>query len=276
MLGRKRTTGPGILDGKGVRRGRRRPGGGSGALDVAVSDKGTEATEGKMAESDSTLRDVPMEILCLSVTPPVIRKGRVSREGEGPCEVVLEEPEPRLEPGMRVVLDGGPDHPYRIKGKVTASDGCRLRVETERVVPPDKRSFPRMYGGIRLRYRPLGPGEAESLGATWLAGGEVQGGEWREPDPFMDFSSTGLRFEDRPGCRPGDLLLMELKIPDTEERWRAAARVVRVEEARAEEDETPAEAPQARVAVQFVEIPPEAAKALTAFALKIQHSLLKA
>jgi len=90
------------------------------------------------------LQDVPVEIICLSVSPPVIRNGRVTCQGEGPCEVVLEEPEPRLEPGMRVVLDGGPDRDLRIKGLVTAIEGLRLRVETERVVPPDKRSFPRM------------------------------------------------------------------------------------------------------------------------------------
>ncbi len=107
------------------------------------------------------LQDVPVEIICLSVTPPVIRNGRVTCQGEGPCEVVLEEPEPRLEPGMRVVLDGGPDRDLRIKGLVTGMEGLRLRVETERVVPTDKRSFPRMYGGIHVRYRVLPAGEGE-------------------------------------------------------------------------------------------------------------------
>ena len=112
------------------------------------------------------LEDVPVEVVCLSVSPPVIRKGRVTCHGEGPCEVVLEEPEPRLEAGMRIVLDGGPDHDVRIKGMVAGREGQRLRVETERVVPPDKRSFPRMYGGIHVRYRVLAADRAEALAVT--------------------------------------------------------------------------------------------------------------
>jgi hypothetical protein len=216
------------------------------------------------------LQDVPVEIICLSVTPPVIRNGRVTCQGEGPCEVVLEEPEPRLEPGMRVVLDGGPDRDLRIKGLVTGMEGLRLRVETQRVVPPDKRSFPRMFGGLHVRYRILTAGE-DATG---------EGGVWREPDPFMDFSGTGLRFEDQLHCKTEDRMLIELRLPSSEELWRVAARVVRVDPIRSEDLEArgetkPAQSPTHQIAVQFVDLPAEAAEALTEFGMRIQDALLK-
>ncbi len=228
------------------------------------------------------LRDFPVEIICLSVSPPVIRNGRVTCQGEGPCEVVLEEPEPRLEPGMRVVLDGGPDSDLRIKGLVTGMEGLRLRVETERVVPPDKRSFPRMYGGIYVRYRILDAGAGEEKAAAWVAGGDAPGqdGEWREPDPFMDFSGTGLRFEDQLHCKPEDWMLVELGLPSSEDLWRVTARVVRVDPIRREDFEArdekkPVPAPTHQIAVQFVDLPADATEALTAFGMRIQDALLK-
>lgn len=228
------------------------------------------------------LKDVPVEILCLSVTPPVIRRGRVTCPGKGPCEVVLEEAEPRLEPGMRVVLDGGPDRPFRIKGLIANAEGASLRIETERVVPPDKRSFPRMYGGVHIRYRVLGPGEADKGASAWLSGEEMPGGEgeWREPDPFMDFSGTGLRFEDRHPCKPEDRMLIELRLPSSKDSWRTTARVVRVDPIRSDELEAGGEvgkdpAPTHQIAVQFLDIPPEATEALTEFAMRIQDALLE-
>jgi len=229
------------------------------------------------------LEDVPVEVVCLSVSPPVIRKGRVTCHGEGPCEVVLEEPEPRLEPGMRIVLDGRPDRDVRIKGLVAGREGQTLRVETQRVVPSDKRSFPRMYGGIHVRYRVVAPDRAEAITAAWVSGQDapVSEGDWREPDPFMDFSGTGLRFEDRLHCKMNDLLLMELALPSSGDKWRATARVVRVDPIRPENlegrDEFRQEpAPTHQIAVQFVDLPTGATEALTAFAMRIQDALLKA
>lgn len=228
------------------------------------------------------LKDVPVEIICLSVSPPVIRNGRVTCRAGGPCEVDLEEPEPRLGPGMRVILDGGPDRDLRIKGLVTGMEGLRLRVETERVVPSDKRSFPRMYGGIHVRYRVLLAGEGEETASAWVSGGGVPGEEeaWREPDPFMDFSGTGLRFEDQLHCKAEDRMIIELRLPSSEDLWRATARVVRVDPIRSEDfvardEKKPAQAATHQIAVQFVDLPADAAEAFTAFGMRIQDALLK-
>jgi hypothetical protein len=235
-----------------------------------------------MTKSPGKLQDVPVEIVCLSVTPPVLRKGRATCHEGGPCEVVLEEPEPRLEPGMRVVVDGGPDRAFRIKGLIAAIAGNRMRLETERVVPADKRSFPRMHGGIHVRYRVLKAGEAGAVSSRWVSGERtpLKEGEWREPDPFMDFSGTGLRFEDELHCKPEDLLLIELALPSSKESWHATARVVRVDPIRAEDLEGSVEdkgkgTATHQIAVQFVVLPLEATEALTAFAMRIQDALLK-
>jgi hypothetical protein len=183
---------------------------------------------------------------------------------------------------MRVVLEGGPDLEVRIKGRIAAIEGNRLRVETERVVPPDKRSFPRMYGGIRVRYRVLAEGESDEVGSAWISGEEApkREGAWREPDPFMDFSGTGLRFEDQLHCRTKDLLLIELALPSSEDRWHATARVVRVdpigpEDLAGRDEEEGKRAPTHQIAVQFVDLPTEATEALTTFAMSIQDALLK-
>jgi hypothetical protein len=228
------------------------------------------------------MNDVPVEIFCLSVTPPVIRKGRATCHGTGPCEVVLEEPETRLEPGMRVVLEGGPEQNVRIKGLVAGMEGNRLRVEAQRLVPPDKRSFPRMHGGIHVRYRVPPSAEAEKIASAWIDGKSEPGAqeEWREPDPFMDFSGTGLRFEDELHCNKDDVMLIELRLPASSDLWRATARVVRVDAIRPEELEgrtksRKGSAPTHQIAVQFVELPAEATEALTAFAMRIQDALLK-
>jgi hypothetical protein len=230
-----------------------------------------ERASRSMSNSFVELQDVDVDVICLSVSPPLIRRGRVTRHREGPCEVVLEGPEPALEPGMRIVLDGGPDRDMRIKGRIAEREGSRLRVETERVVPSDKRSFPRMYGGIHVRYRVLAADPEGKIASAWVDGEDVPGneGEWRAPDPFMDFSGTGLRFEDQLHCATNDLLLMELALPSSEDRWRATARVVRVDPIRPEEEEGPGKekeppAPTHQVAVQFVDLPTEATEALTA------------
>ncbi len=235
-----------------------------------------------MANASVDLQDVDVDVICLSVSPPLIRRGRVTLHRAGSFEVTLEGPEPALEPGMRIVLDGGPDRDLRIKGRIAEREGARLRVETEGVVPPDKRSFPRMYGGIHVRYRVLAGDPAGKIASAWVAGKDVPGeeGAWRVPDPFMDFSGTGLRFEDQLCCAKGDRLLMELALPSSEERWRATARVVRVDPIRPEDVEGREEgkgtsAPTHQVAVQFVDLPTEATEALTAFAMRIQDALLK-
>ena len=229
------------------------------------------------------LQDVPVEIICRLVTPPVIRNGRVTCQAEGPCEVVLEEPEPRLEPGMRVVLDGGPDRDLRIAARCAMGMGGPSPSGRNRACGAARQNvpFPGCTGGSTSDIVFLPAGEGEETASVWVSGGGAAGEEeaWREPDPFMDFSGTGLRFEDQPHCKAEDRVLIELRLPSSD-LWRATARVVRVDPIRSEDfvardEKKPAQAPTHQIAVQFVDLPADAAEALTAFGMRIQDALLK-
>lgn len=222
-----------------------------------------------------------VEVLCLSVSPPLIRKGTLAgREGER-LEVLLEG-ESDFQPGMRVAVAGRTEGSLRILGTVSESQGRKLWIETGRVIPEEKRAFPRMPGGIRLRYGVLSGEDVEKVCRSWMSGeanvcGIVQ---WREPDPFMDFSASGLRFEDERPCQVGDTVLLELEVPGASEVWRAVARVVRVEPLdRGGDGAEPGGANSGRgpayaIAVHFTDLPAGAREALGAFTLRIQNALL--
>lgn len=222
-----------------------------------------------------------VEVLCLSVSPPLIRKGTLAGQVGEHLEILLDG-ESDFQPGMRVAVAGRAEGPLRVLGTVSEIQGRRLRIETGRVIPEEKRAFPRMPGGIRLRYCSLSGKEAEKACRAWMSGG---GGtwwdvEWREPDPFMDFSASGLRFEDARACRVGDTVLLELQVPGAAETWRAVARVVRVEAVERESaaadsgGENAGRAPGYAIAVHFTDLPAGARAALGAFTLRIQNALL--
>lgn len=234
-----------------------------------------------MKQKLESLCDVSTQILCLSATPPLIRTGRVVRCEDEELALELADPEPGFREGLHVVLAGGEETPFRILGVVSGVEGRRLRVKAERVVDVDKRDFPRLQGGIALRYRRLDDeAEGKDAAEAWIAGGGLPaGGEWWEPDPFMDFSGSGLRFQDRLSCSAGDLLLLEMQVPPSGNRWRATARVVRLTPIHHGDETQPGDGGEGEathhIAVTFEHIPHEAAEALAACALRIQDALLK-
>jgi len=228
------------------------------------------------------LKNVAVEVLSMSSTPPLIKKGRITCHGETYCEVVLDESESTIPVGTRVIVDAGKKHPLRIMGQIVEASGPSIRVEPERVLKPDKRDFPRMQGGIRVRYRVITEGTNPSAVSAWIDGGDsLENGEsWHEPDPFMDFSGSGLKFEDQLNCKVGDSLLMELQVPLSQEVWRATSRVVRIDALppvdKDELDDVKRElSPTHQIAVQFTRIPQGAIEAIGAFTLRIQNALLK-
>ena len=234
-----------------------------------------------MAHILEKFKNTPVEVFCMSLTPPVIKRGRITCQGDGFCEIALDGAEAPLQGGTSVVVDGGPKSGVRIKGVVVDVSGSKLRVETDRVVPLDKRAFPRLPGGIRVHYRVLSGKGGRATAAAWVKGDPTprREGEWREPDPFMDFSGSGLKFDDQLRCQVDDELLLELQIPPGQTSWQATARVVRVEPLPpAEPEETDQVrqelSPTHQVAVQFLHMPQEATEALSQFTLRIQDALL--
>ena len=235
-----------------------------------------------MADTLSNLSNVPVEVLCLSSTPPLIEKARITCCESGVCEVLLDKSETALQAGMQVVLNSGPDNTLRIMGVVVEMAGSRMRVKSKRVVRPDKRSFPRIYGGVHVRYQVLSGPESEARAAKWLAGndGPASKGTWWEPDPFMDFSGSGLKFQDQLRCKVYDLLLLDLQVAPHKDHWHATARVVRVEplppdDLDVQDMEQQKDVPTHQIAVHFEELPQKAREALADFTLRIQNALLR-
>mgnify|MGYP005831011881 CR=1 FL=1 len=225
--------------------------------------------------------DKAVEVLCLSVSPPLIHRGTLAGREGGRLDILLDG-ESDFQPGMRVAVAGRVEGALRVLGTVSEIQGRRVRIETARVIPEEKRAFPRMPGGIRVRYLVLSGEEVEKACRSWMSGKDVSWGDtqWREPDPFMDFSVSGLRFEDERACQVGNTVLVELQVPGAAEAWRAVARVVRVEpldrrDAPAESGgESAGRLAAYAIAVHFTDLPAAAREALGAFTLRIQNALL--
>jgi hypothetical protein len=201
-----------------------------------------------------------------------IRAVRAVRTDPGTAWVELPSDAEPPRPGTRVVLDGPWD--ARLLGTVSEADGRRLRVAVMREQPKDRRDAPRSVGGVELRYM-LAHDEAEV--DPWIMTGAVPEGRlWLVPDPFMSFSSSGLRFEHGRHVRIGELLLIALSLPRLSIEWRGTARVVRVNmipdgELRVfAEDPSPA---THRIAIHFDSLPKDAREALLKRGLEIQRAL---
>jgi len=221
------------------------------------------------------LLDVPVEVLSLASDPPLILSGRVTcRDGET-CDVLLDEAEHGFAEGMKVIVDAGEATELRVVGEIGLVQENLIHVESRTLVRRDKRIFPRTYGGIRLRYQVVEPGATQA----WIDSAADPGGTWNSPDPFMDFSGSGLKFEDQEKCKAEDTLLLELCIPPSDDLYRASARVVRLfpipqKESDASERDPDTPAPTHQIAVHFENLPPEAVEALMAFTLRVQDALI--
>ena len=210
---------------------------------------------------DGLLR-VPADFLALSAVPPIATQGQLTCS-DSHCTVELPQPMPLLAAGTRVVVASRGEQAFRVLGTVASHEGTRVRIKVGRVVPADQRAFPRMVGGITLRYRVLPPGTPDDTLRAWMETGEAQG-EWRQPDPFMDFSGSGLAFEDSVPCSVGDKVLVQFLLPTYTEWWRATAHIVRAQPA--------AQAPDTvqDIAIHFIDLPPGALDALMQYTLRMQ------
>jgi PilZ domain-containing protein len=127
----------------------------------------------------------------------------------------------------------------------------------------DRRYAPRLQGGIKLAYR--------------VVGSSV----WFEPDPWMDFSLTGLRFQDVARLEEGDPLALRMRLPVDDGEHEATAHVVRVSTIAPEEAATvdlgpsPIEHATCEVAIEFDHIAPETVYAFALFTERIQDAALE-
>lgn len=187
------------------------------------------------------------------------RSGRVlSRAGAAWTLELSAAPPAALEVDTRVVLDvaGAPSRKFRCA--VLRADGRTLELQQLGELREDKRVFPRHFGAIDLRWRPLR---------------EDAGAEWRAPDPFMSFSVGGLSFGVAEGAaRDGGLIELDFAVAQCDVRHRAVARVLRALP-RAPGDIFGDETHD--LAVAFVELGHEGREALADFTLRIQRALAR-
>jgi hypothetical protein len=164
--------------------------------------------------------------------------------------------------GTRVLVSPREGAPTRHAAVVAEVEGNLVTLHLVPAPPPDRREYPRLNGRLPLRYRLAA--DAADQGA-WLAGGPL-GADIRTPSPWMEFSATGLLFEDTAPPAAGSILLLELGVPDDPRRWRCTGRVIRI---------LPASTPGAgRVALQLEDVPVEATIALADYTLDMQEAML--
>ncbi len=220
--------------------------------------------------------DVPVEVVCTTGEVPFVAEGRISRFAEGVYTLELDRDATRLESGNAVILNFLDGTTPRVIARITEVRNNQLTCTQQKVREREKRAFPRLHGGLPVRYRVAGAGPAaEALTAAWLAGDETVGaeGDWHRPDEFMNFSVTGLRFEAPDIANEGDALLLELGVRGRKERWRCGARVVRIFDIPPDEQD-PETGFIHRFAVSFEEIPEAAQHALSEMTLDIQEALI--
>ncbi len=211
-----------------------------------------------------------VSIVHATAVPPLLVKGRcVAQTGD---ELLVEVPDGSdLPPNAQLIIDFAGD--CGVSRAIVALLGRRdgkLLVQVTRIPTADKREYPRMHGGITLKYHVL-PGGTAGVEA-WLRGGAPAGAEY-EPDPFMNFSVTGLAFDDVESCKDGDHIGFLLTVPGAPHTWRGVASVVRV--ARIPIDERDDTIPAThRIAVNFTDLPDEARVALGKHTERIQEAWL--
>jgi hypothetical protein len=212
----------------------------------------------------------PVDLVCTGGAIPFMASGH-ALFADGAWTVHLDREVGHLNPGTAAILSfTDPDQP-RIIGQVVEASGNRLLVAEKHKREREKRAYPRLVGGVPLRYRLLHRTEERAETLAWLSGDKspLNRGEWITPDDLMNFSVTGLRFESDAEAEAGQVLLLDLGVRG-HGSWRCTARVVRTFDA------PPDGVPNGSrsLAVSFEVIPTEAEEALTEMTLAIQDAML--
>lgn len=211
--------------------------------------------------------NTPVRILSTSADIPVIVHGHITRHDEERVIIEAGSGADRLAEGDRVVLsleNAG----NKISGTVESISPCeaghQIQVFCAAEHDADKRDFPRLHAGLPIRYRVADDADA----AAWIADEAAPDDGWQVPDPFMNFSVGGLRFDAVRSVQANDLLLIDFATAEDGPRWRLTARVIRAFEPESEDS------PTHSVAVAFVHYPGAANEVLSELTLRIQDTLL--
>ena len=207
---------------------------------------------------------VAARIICASGNTPIMANGTLLERGDTEVTVQCDASAAAIQQGSKVVLtfDGGGERWTGVVDAVEDRNGnIHLRVVAPNAHSADKRDYPRLHAGLPIQYKISDQSEADS----WLSGGTVEN-DWCTPDPYMNFSVSGLRFEVNEEVQEGQILLVLLSIGTSETVWRTTVKVIRVFESNG--------ATHRSAAVSFQHLPDEALAALSDLTLKIQETLI--
>jgi hypothetical protein len=164
-----------------------------------------------------------------------------------------------------------------VQGEVTEVEGDVIQIAVRSEIPADRRDYSRTYGGIDLRYQVIPRQQVELISRRWMATGKSTSDTWFKPDPFMDFSASGLKFHDNERCTAGDQLLVEFRVPGSPVVHRATAHVIRVLPIPTDEmDNEPFEIggiiPSCMIATHFLQLDAASIIALIQFSDRIREA----
>ncbi len=209
---------------------------------------------------------VRVELVCAGLEPPVCTRAALMSVTARRCALETEVEIPPLEPDTGVVVRLEARRAMEIVGLVERHVGRTIDVHVTRVSHREKRYFPREFGGIDLRWKRV-EGESPAVLAAWRRGlSAVDEDAWHIPNPFMNFSASGLRFRDVATIDPGDVILVEFRVQGATVWHRATAVVIRY---------TPnIDGHLAEAAIAFRDIDPKSVEALADYTLDRQLSEL--
>jgi hypothetical protein len=221
---------------------------------------------------------IPVELVCAAGPVPFMGRGTIRRFTQGHYTIELEEPALSLAPRMKVILNFEESENPRAIVVVESVEGCTLKARQMTLKPRERRDFPRVLGGVPLRFRMLEAHERVHQIARWIAGDAepLEQGQWIRPDENVDFSVTGLCFDTAWPCEEGDVLLVELGMRGRYKRWNVVAEVARVDPVPEDEvlEQEDGARPTHRIAIRFQHIPDAARQALSDLTLYVQQALI--
>lgn len=215
-----------------------------------------------MAVLSADLDMIRVEFECPHRAPPLRTEARLTAFSRKRCSVlVADEDPPLIEPGTQVELKVVYRRELKVEAVVEQQAGREIDLRNERIVHPDQRYFARENAGIELRWKRIEDDGREATSEAWRRGLFAVDEDWNTPDPFMNFSASGLRFRDQATCNPGDIVLVAFRLPSDDQWRRAQANVVRM---------VPRDDGQNEIAVAFEHLEEASVEALAMFALDCQ------
>lgn len=232
-----------------------------------------------MGGSMEGIVDVPAHVVRATGAKPLIVSGRASHK-DGNIIVQVDDDVSGLEIGSQVIISFHDMELPKVIANVVGTAGDTLTCAPKVVKEPERRYYPRLFGGIQLKYKVLdgdGP-EAEAEAARWMANGDAGQADWLQPDEFMNFSVTGLAFDTTGEPASGDLLVLDLGFRRKPQRYRATGSVVRTipipDDERDPSVTVGGQPVTHRVAIDFEALPEAARAELVAMTLALQEAMI--